>query len=93
MRFENKVVIVTGGARGIGEAIIRQFSENGATVVISDLLEEDGTALAAELNGSSHPACFIRTDASDPDSVSACIDEAEKQGSRYGYRKEGQGAR
>ena len=39
--FENKVVVITGGARGIGKCIREKFEENGATVCIIDLLEND----------------------------------------------------
>lgn len=39
--FENKVVVVTGGARGIGKCICEQFSKYGATVCVIDLLEND----------------------------------------------------
>ena len=41
-RLENKVAIVTGGGRGMGEATVRLFVEHGAKVVIADLLEEEG---------------------------------------------------
>ena len=37
--FENKVVVITGGARGIGKCIREKFEENGATVCVIDLLE------------------------------------------------------
>ncbi len=48
-RLENKVALVTGGARGIGEGIVRRFVAEGARVMITDLLDEPGEALAAEL--------------------------------------------
>ena len=47
--FDNHVAIVTGGARGIGEATVRLLVERGARVVIGDLLEEEGRLLASEL--------------------------------------------
>ncbi|XP_040382291.1 sex determination protein tasselseed-2-like [Oryza brachyantha] len=48
-RLEGKVAIVTGGSRGIGEAIVRAFVRHGATVVVADIDDAGGQALAAEL--------------------------------------------
>ena len=48
-RLTGKVAIVTGGARGMGEATVRLFVDNGAKVVIGDVLDEPGKALAKEL--------------------------------------------
>ena len=44
MKLEGKVAVITGGARGIGLAYGRRFVEEGARVVIGDLLEEEGRA-------------------------------------------------
>ena len=41
MEFKNKVVVVTGGARGIGKCIREQFEQAGASVCVIDLLEND----------------------------------------------------
>ena len=49
MRMKDKVVLVTGGAAGIGRATALRFAEEGATVVICDLNESAGQATAAEL--------------------------------------------
>ena len=49
MRLEGKVAIVTGGARGMGEATVRIMIEEGAKVLIGDLLDDAGQALADEL--------------------------------------------
>lgn len=46
----DKVVIVTGGARGIGRAIVREFASAGASVVIADLLAEEAEAVAEEIS-------------------------------------------
>ncbi len=48
-RLEGKVALVTGGARGIGEGIVRRFVSEGAQVMISDVLDTEGQALADEL--------------------------------------------
>ena len=58
-RLEGKVALVTGGARGIGEGIVRRFVAEGARVMITDLLDEPGEALAAELGDS---AAFLHQD-------------------------------
>ena len=50
MRLSGKRALVTGGAKGIGEAIVRLFVQEGASVLISDLCEEEGLALERELN-------------------------------------------
>ena len=76
MRFEGKAVIVTGGAKGIGEAVVRRFCEEGASVMISDLQTTAGEALAKELTEAGRDVFFCFTDVSDPDSVSASIEAA-----------------
>lgn len=48
-RVDSKVAIVTGGARGMGEADARRLVAEGAKVVVTDVLDEQGEALAAEL--------------------------------------------
>ena len=74
-QLEGKVVIVTGGAAGFGEGIVRLFVAEGASVVLADLNVEKGTALAKELG---LKTAFARCDvASGPDVgdlVKACVD-------------------
>jgi NAD(P)-dependent dehydrogenase (short-subunit alcohol dehydrogenase family) len=66
-------VLVTGGARGLGEAFVRALVNAGAKVVISDVLHVRGTALAAELGSAAH---YIPMDLSDPASISTGVDAA-----------------
>lgn len=61
MRFQDKVVIVTGGAGGIGQAIAKRFSAEGARVVITDLDVERTEAAAAAVPGSRALASDIAT--------------------------------
>ena len=62
------VVCVTGGASGIGEAIARRFSRDGFQVVIADVDDARGTALAERIYG-----CFVRTDVSQPAEVESLV--------------------
>ena len=73
MQIENKVVLVTGGASGLGEACVRLLSQAGAKAVIADLNKEARTALAHELGTS---AVFVTTNVVDEASVQAAIQAA-----------------
>lgn len=48
-RVEGKIALVTGGAGGLGEAVVRRLSDEGATVVLTDVDERAGHALAAQI--------------------------------------------
>ncbi len=63
-RFEGKVAIVTGAAGGIGAAISRRLGSEGALVIVSDLDETAGDALAEVLQAEGHQADAIAADVS-----------------------------
>lgn len=68
-----KVAVITGGASGIGRASVELFVSEGARVVIADMDEANGQALAASLGDK---AVFIRTDVAERDQVQAAVDLA-----------------
>ncbi|MCX5496573.1 SDR family oxidoreductase [Kaistia dalseonensis] len=72
MKLENKVAIVTGGAKGIGYAIAERFLQEGARVVVADIDEPTGEAAIAAL-GSLGACRFVRTDVGDRDAVANLI--------------------
>ena len=69
--FSGKVAIVTGAAQGIGEAYARALAAAGAAVVVADLNEDAGAAVAKDICAAGGRAAFCRTDVSDPDSAGA----------------------
>lgn len=80
-RIQDKIAIVTGGARGIGGATVRRFAEEGAKVALFDVLDEEGLALADELSAEGHDVVFTHVDVSDEDNVKSAIDQtAERWG-------------
>jgi NAD(P)-dependent dehydrogenase (short-subunit alcohol dehydrogenase family) len=64
--MKNKVVIVTGGASGIGKATAELFATNGAMVVVSDHNEEHGEKTTKEINDKGGKAVFFKADVSIP---------------------------
>ncbi|OFB37147.1 3-hydroxy-2-methylbutyryl-CoA dehydrogenase [Mycolicibacterium sp. (ex Dasyatis americana)] len=69
--------IVSGGTGGLGAATVRRLHADGVGVVIADLAEDAGAALADELG---EGAAFARTDVTDADSISSALDAAAKLG-------------
>jgi NAD(P)-dependent dehydrogenase (short-subunit alcohol dehydrogenase family) len=67
------VVVITGGASGIGETQVRAFVANGARVAFLDRLEEAGAALAAELKGARHAPLFVQCDLTDIAALRAAL--------------------
>jgi len=70
-RLEGRAAVITGGASGIGEASVRAFVLEGTHVVIADIQDERGEALASELGAS---VVYQRTDVSREDDVRAAVE-------------------
>jgi NAD(P)-dependent dehydrogenase (short-subunit alcohol dehydrogenase family) len=75
MRFEGASAIVTGGASGLGESVVRSLTARGVQVVLVDLQAERGAAVAADAG-----ATFAETDVTDEAGVIAAVDRARKLG-------------
>ena len=72
-RLAGRVALITGAGSGLGAATARRFVAEGAKVVIAELQEHRGAALATELGDSSR---FVRTDVTDEASIAAAVDAA-----------------
>ncbi|SDS50019.1 SDR family NAD(P)-dependent oxidoreductase [Bradyrhizobium canariense] len=73
-----KVVLVTGGASGIGEAIVRRFAQQKSTVVFFDIKVEEGVRLARELSSQGLGAHFLNVDLTDIAALRAGVADARK---------------
>jgi len=80
-RLDNKVALITGGARGQGEAEARLFIREGARVFLCDVLEKEGEALAAELSATGQ-ASFLYLDVTDARTWQSVVDEIGTQADR-----------
>ncbi len=72
-RLDGKVAIVTGAARGQGEAEARLFAQEGAKVVLADVLDEEGTAVAKDIGSA---ATYVHLDVSDEAQWAGAIEAA-----------------
>ena len=70
-RLQDKVAIITGGAQGIGYETVVKFAEEGAKVIIWDVLETKGNLAVTELEKAGHSVLFIKVDVTDFESTSA----------------------
>ena len=76
MRFDGKTAVITGAASGIGRATAEAFALAGARVVLGDINEKGGEAVAGAIGVRGGKADFVRLDVTDPASVEAFRDAA-----------------
>ena len=76
MRLKGKVALISGGARGMGAVEARLFASEGASVVIGDILEDEGRQVEADITSSGGNARFIRLDVTREDDWQAAVDLA-----------------
>lgn len=76
MELENKVALITGAASGIGESTAILFSKEGAKLVLTDIDEENGKALAEKINHEGGEAIFIKADTSIPSNSEKSVEAA-----------------
>jgi NAD(P)-dependent dehydrogenase (short-subunit alcohol dehydrogenase family) len=84
-RFNDKVVIVTGGASGIGAACASDFAREGATVIIADLNESQSYKYVEQIKSDGGKAVAIITDVRDNDSVEQLVKQTVTEYGRLDY--------
>ncbi|WP_428485650.1 SDR family NAD(P)-dependent oxidoreductase [Rhodopila sp.] len=75
MRLQDKVAIISGAASGMGAATARRFGREGAKVVVADMLEQDGQAVAASIGADGGNAMFLSLDVTDEAAWTRVVDE------------------
>lgn len=78
--IEEKVIVVTGGASGIGQAIAKKAAFLGAISILADIDEKNGQETAQKIEEQGGKAKFIKTDVTDSQSVRALVDTAKELG-------------
>ena len=81
MKLENKVAIVTGGGQGIGRSYARRFAQEGAKVVIADIVLDNAQRVAKEIESNGGQALPIYTDVS---SEASTLEMAKETVARFG---------
>lgn len=82
MNLDSEVVLVTGGAQGLGEAMARACASAGAAVVLADINQEGANEIAASIESDGGRALGVALDVTDAASVQACVDAASQ---RFGF--------
>jgi 3(or 17)beta-hydroxysteroid dehydrogenase len=78
-RVAGKIALVTGAASGLGRADAQILAREGATVIVTDINEIAGAAVAAEISDRGGKASFLRLDVADPQQWSSAMDEIRRR--------------
>jgi NAD(P)-dependent dehydrogenase (short-subunit alcohol dehydrogenase family) len=76
MRLEGKVALITGAARGQGAAEARLFAQEGAKVIVADVSDPEGIAVAAEIAEAGGDAIYVHLDVTDESEWEAAVQSA-----------------
>ena len=79
MLLENRIAIVTGGARGIGKGIALKFAEEGCSIVIADLLMKEANETLGEISKMGREGAVIQCDVTDSHQVQNMVDQVIKR--------------
>jgi NAD(P)-dependent dehydrogenase (short-subunit alcohol dehydrogenase family) len=76
MRLEGKVALITGAARGQGAAEARMFAQEGAKVILADVTDQEGMAVAAEIAEAGGDALYVHLDVTNEDEWESAVQSA-----------------
>lgn len=77
-RLDGKVALISGAARGMGECEARMFAREGATIVLGDVLEEQGRRVASEITQQGGAATFVRLNVTAESDWQRAVETAER---------------
>jgi NAD(P)-dependent dehydrogenase (short-subunit alcohol dehydrogenase family) len=75
MRFDDKVIVITGGGSGLGRECALWWAEAGGTIVVTDLVEKRATDVAAEITGKGGTGIGLKVDVARESEVAAAVDQ------------------
>ena len=85
LEFKDKVALVTGGSRGIGEACALSFAQKGAKVAVVDIDEENGKSVVEQIQKDGGEAIFLKVDVSDQEAVEKMVTDTVAAFGRLDY--------
>ena len=84
MKLDGKTALITGGASGIGRAIVLSFARHGARVICADINQEKAAEVAKEAKSGNYTIESVAVDLADPKSARRCAEEVISRYTRGG---------